>query len=33
MGTEKMRALAKETMEEVRDTLGLSHKWRSRLLP
>ncbi|EPJ25237.1 tryptophan--tRNA ligase [Chlamydia psittaci 09DC78] len=33
MGTEKMRALAKETMEEVRDTLGLSHKWRSHLLP
>ncbi|AUS60412.1 tryptophanyl-tRNA synthetase [Chlamydia abortus] len=33
LGTEKMRAVAKETMEEVHDTLGLSHKWRSRLLP
>ncbi|WP_375793815.1 tryptophan--tRNA ligase [Chlamydia sp. 12-01] len=30
-GTEKMRAIAKETMEEVHNTLGLSHKWRSRL--
>ncbi|MEF9519610.1 tryptophan--tRNA ligase [Chlamydia crocodili] len=30
-GTEKMRAIAKETMEEVHSTLGLSHKWRSRL--
>ncbi|QXE26699.1 tryptophan--tRNA ligase [Chlamydia buteonis] len=33
LGTEKMRAVAKETMEEVHDTLRLSHKWRSRLLP
>ncbi|MFJ1509401.1 tryptophan--tRNA ligase [Chlamydia crocodili] len=30
-GTEKMRAIAKETMEEVHNTLGLSHKWRSHL--
>ncbi|WP_348663377.1 tryptophan--tRNA ligase [Chlamydia vaughanii] len=30
-GTEKMRSVAKSTMEEVHNTLGLSHKWRSRL--
>ncbi|AHK63595.1 tryptophan--tRNA ligase [Chlamydia avium] len=30
-GTETMRNVAKATMEEVHDTLGLSHKWRSRL--
>ncbi|ANG66025.1 tryptophan--tRNA ligase [Chlamydia gallinacea 08-1274/3] len=30
-GTETMQSIAKATMEEVHDTLGLSHKWRSRL--
>ncbi|AAP05700.1 tryptophan--tRNA ligase [Chlamydia caviae] len=30
-GTENMCALAKETMEEVHNTLELSRKWRSRL--
>lgn len=30
-GTDAMRSLAKTTMQEVRDTLGLSQKWRSRL--
>ncbi|BAE80825.1 tryptophanyl tRNA synthetase [Chlamydia felis Fe/C-56] len=33
LGTEKMRAIAKETMAEVHDTLRLSQKWRSRMLP
>lgn len=30
-GTEKMRSLAKATMEEVHDCLGLSRKWRAIL--